>query len=117
TVPAGCGARRPAAGARGSRPPRAPAAPARRRQPLPGAWRWSWSCLSFRRNHEVRTAVLRPGVLGVGLVEGELLAVTDCPQPVGRDAERHHVGLGRRGATFAEREVVLGRAALVTMPL
>src|SRR5580704_12099573 len=49
-------------------------------------------CLSLRGDDEVRAPVLRVRRIVVSGVEREFLAVTDGPQPVGRNAERHQVG-------------------------
>src|SRR5688572_22077202 len=61
--------------------------------------------------------VLRPGGL-VGTEDGRtLLAVGHRADALGRNAERNQEAAGRTGATLAEGEVVLTRAALVAMPL
>src|SRR5687767_2521906 len=61
--------------------------------------------------------VLRPGGL-VGTEDGRtLLAVGHRADALARNAERHQIVAGRIGATRAEGEVVLARAALVAMTL
>src|SRR5262249_59096080 len=72
---------------------------------------------SLRRDHEMRAAVLRPGRFIVPRVERELLAVAHGPDAIARNAERDEVRLHRYRPPLAERQVVLGRAALVAMSL
>src|SRR5438045_3373807 len=50
-------------------------------------------------------------------VEWKFLPVTDGTQAVRRNPERDEVGLDRHGPAFTQREVVLGRSALVAVPL
>jgi len=50
-------------------------------------------------------------------IEGTLLAVGDRGEPPAGDPVAHEIILGRAGALLAERQVVLDRAALVTVSL
>src|SRR5262245_14027098 len=52
----------------------------------------------FRRQHEMRPAILRPRILIVTRIEREFLAVTHGLEAIGRDAEREQVALGRERA-------------------
>src|SRR5204863_5449884 len=70
---------------------------------------------SLRRHDEMRAAVLRPRRLVVPGVERELLAVAHRTKPVGGDAERHEIGARGDRPAFAQRQIVLGRAAFVAM--
>src|SRR5688572_7345966 len=111
-APAASAAPPPSAGARGSgpRPERSARWPCTtRRTRLPPPWR-SGPVPSeaaapsrrplfhlFRRDHEVRAAVLRPANLGGRAIEGVLVAEADRPQPIGRDAQRLQGALRRHG--------------------
>ena len=66
-------------------------------------------------DEEVRAAVLLPAVFRLLGAEGALLAVGDGADPGRVDAERDQVLAGRVCAPVAEREVVLGRAAVVAV--
>src|SRR5436309_1123491 len=71
--------------------------------------------LSFQE--DVGAAVLLPGALVVAGIEGTFLAVRDHLESRRGDPGRHQVVASRLGALLAERLVVLGRAALVTVSL
>src|SRR6266404_2320936 len=60
-------------------------------------------------------AILRPGCFVRAEYGRPLLAVADRLHPTRIDAQRDQVVPGRRGATLAESQVVLARAALVAM--
>ncbi len=68
-------------------------------------------------DHEMRAPVLRPGRVVVTGIERELLAVADRAHLVGGNAQRDQVVLRRQRAPLAQREVVLGGAALVAVAL
>src|SRR5262245_57040306 len=68
-------------------------------------------------NDEVGAAVVRPRRLAVARVERELLAIADRPQPLGGDAEGDEVLADRQRPPLAQRQVVLGGAALVAVAL
>ena len=64
---------------------------------------------------ELGAAVLLPAGLGVVGAELLLLAVADNADAVGGDAGFDQRGLGGVGAILAQREVVLGGAAVVAV--
>src|SRR3954469_2808829 len=63
----------------------------------------------------MRPPVLRECPLIVTRLERELLPVTDDAEAVGGDAERDEICARRDGAPFTQRQIVLGRAALVAV--
>src|SRR5262249_59020433 len=78
--------------------------------------KWCASCDSLLRgDDEMRAPVLRVRRFVVARIEGELLAVAHGAQPVARDAERDEVRARGGGAAFAQRQIVLGGAALVAV--
>src|SRR5688572_18869305 len=83
----------------------------RRRQ---RAW---WFSYSIRCNHKMTATVLRHRFLGLARIERKLLAVADRANPIAGDSERDEKRLHGKGASFAKREVVLSRTALVAVSL
>ena len=67
--------------------------------------------------HEVRPPVLRPAGFGAFGAERLFLAVADGANAIRRNAQRDQRLLGGVGAIVAQRQVVLGRAALVAVAL
>src|SRR5581483_657877 len=67
--------------------------------------------------HEVTAAILRPAGLARLAAEGRFLAEAPHLDALRRHAEAHQVVADGCRAAFAEREVVLRRAALVAVPL
>src|SRR6266700_4507339 len=67
-------------------------------------------------DREFVAAVLRPGVLVMSRIHRPLLAVRNGLDATGVDAVAHEVLLRGVGAPIAQGEVVLVRAALVTVP-
>src|SRR5439155_627800 len=70
-----------------------------------------------RLHQEVRAAVLAPAVFARLAAQEPFLAVADDRDPVRPDALGDEVVHRRARAPIAQREVVLGRAALVGVPL
>src|SRR5262244_333788 len=74
-------------------------------------------CGALLREHGDAAAVLRERDIVMPRILRPLLAVGDRLDAVGIDAERDEIILHGVGATLAERQVVLARAALVAMAL
>src|SRR5688572_29530247 len=72
--------------------------------------------ISIRGYYKMAATVPGIRLFSSGGVEGELLAVADRPDAIGRDAERGEERLDGDGAALAEREVVLYRPRFVAMP-
>src|SRR5439155_11245427 len=70
---------------------------------------------SFCRDDEVRAAVLGPRGLVVSRVERKFFAVAHRTEAIGGDAERDQIRARGDGAPLAQRQIVLGRAALVAV--
>src|SRR5262249_44872364 len=77
----------------------------------------SASCDSLRGDDEMRAPVLRVRALVVTGIERKLLAVADRAQAIAWNSQRDEIRAGGGGAPLAQRQIVLGRAALVAVSL
>src|SRR5215831_8945434 len=90
--------------------------------PLRGWGAGNSSCLQSNRRtllgiHEVSAAVLLPARFRAFRAKWLLLAVTNGANACGGNSLRHQRLLGRVGAVFAQRQVVLDGSALVAVSL
>src|SRR5437588_5346181 len=65
----------------------------------------------------MRAPVLPVRRFVVSRIEREFLAVTHCPQPVGRNPQRNEVSSSSYRTPFAQCQIVLSGPALVAVPL
>src|SRR5262249_39085231 len=114
TVPAACGYPPSVADVLCWRRPRA----ARRRPTWPARGRRQTvcvSCASLRGDDEVGAAILRERRFVMTRIKREFLAVADRAQPIGGNAQRNQIRARGTRATLAQRQIVLGCAAVVAV--
>src|SRR5271154_17616 len=80
-------------------------------------WTWTGGYRKGSVDDSHGAAVLGPGRLVGSDCDRPLLAIGDRLESLRRHAQRHQRRLGRVGSPLAERQIVLSRPALVTMPL